>query len=173
LVVPSSPVAVGNGDELEEVALEDVSDFDPPPGDGQEGATRLGNATDGDPTTTAWASETYEGAAGAALNGKPGVGLILDPGEEVRAAEVGVTTPMPGWEAEVYATSEETPPATLAEWKSVSSPTAIDQEETTLTIEGLKRYRYYLLWITELAPAIGEEEGDSYRVEISDLRLLG
>lgn len=159
--------------DLEVISLEQVTDFDPPPGDLQEGSTRLGNATDGDPTSTAWASETYEGTAGADLNGKPGIGLVLDPGEEVRAAQVQVTTPMPGWTAEIYGTAASTPPETLGEWgKKISSSTEIDANEQAIEIRGLQEYRYYLLWITQLAPAI-DDDGDSYRVEVSDVSLLG
>ncbi len=86
------------------ITIVSADDFDPE-GDDEEHSTEVRFATDGNTTGTSWTTESYS----AGLEGAPktGVGLTLDTGEPVEAAELKLITPTPGWSGEVYAASEE------------------------------------------------------------------
>jgi hypothetical protein len=99
-------------------------------------------ATDGNGQTF-WKTEHYDDAP--SLAGKPGVGLVLDPGRTVALHDVRVTTTTPGFVAVV---------------KGGDSPTSFTQDVsasqavagvTRFTISGAA-FRYYELWITRLGP---------------------
>ncbi len=142
------------------IAVQSASAFDPE-GDGDEHGDEVNLAIDGDPTGTAWSTETY--TSGLEGTGKSGVGLVLDAGTPVRAQGLEIRTPTRGWSADIYGAAEQ--PPDLQGWgDALASATGIgDQQEFRLS--GATELRYYLIWITEL-PADG-------RVEISDVRLLG
>jgi hypothetical protein len=99
-------------------------------------------ATDGNGLTF-WKTEHYDDAP--SLAGKPGVGLVLDPGRAVALHAVRVTTTTPGFVAVV---------------KGGNSPTSFTQDvSASQTVAGATRFtisgaafRYYELWITRLGP---------------------
>jgi serine/threonine-protein kinase len=125
----SSSGAVGS------VKLTAVSDYDPQ-GDGTEHPDSVPLATDGN-TATFWTTETYRTFA------KPGVGLILDAGEEVKIEHLQIVSDEPGFTAEVLAGNEESGGfVPYSEEQEISS-------RTTLELAGGKSYRYYVIWITD------------------------
>ena len=120
-------------------------DFDPL-GDDREHPESTQNAIDGNPSTV-WDTETYDG--GLAGAGKDGVGLYVDAGSPIAATRLDVTTQTPGFTATVYAAASG-PPESLEEWTAVSTPTKFSENQKVNLRTRATRYRYYLLWITEL-----------------------
>jgi serine/threonine-protein kinase len=144
----------------------DAVDYDPAPGDGQEGRETLPLVLDGD-RTTAWESERYDTAELG--NIKEGVGVYLDAGRPVVARALRVSTLAGGWGAEIYVVNTG-PPDTVADWTKVASG-EVDASTKTFALDtGGQRFRYYLLWITRLPE---DSEGGGYRAKVSELRLLG
>jgi serine/threonine-protein kinase len=147
---------------LERVPLGQGSakDFDPFSSDKAEHPREVRLVLDGDPGTS-WPTETYRGGG---LNNKPGVGIYLDakPGLAARAMEI--RTPTPGWKGQVFV-AEGGPPQGIEGWKELAT---IDADKTRNRIPldtAGNRFRYYLVWITELPP--GKE-----KAEISELVLF-
>jgi eukaryotic-like serine/threonine-protein kinase len=142
-----------------------ASEFDPPPGDGQEtGTERL--AVDTNPTGTAWTSEHYDTSDFGGL--KDGVGLAIDAGSPVAARQISIRSATTGYDAKIYETSGS-PPDSLSGW---GQPVAsISNGGTTETV-GLpgKASQSYLIWITKLPSA--KDDPGQYQMEISDVRLL-
>jgi hypothetical protein len=134
-----------------------ASDYDPE-GDGEESQEAARNAIDGNPPTS-WNTETYQG--GFEGSDKSGVGLYVDADEPVAARELGVVTSTPGFTAAVYAAN--TVPGGIRGWQRVSSIERVEQNQTFDLDVARMRFRYYLLWITELP------EGG--KVEIQELGL--
>jgi serine/threonine-protein kinase len=121
-----------------------ASDYDPE-GDGKESPDATQFAIDGNPTTS-WNTETYQG--GFEGSNKAGVGLYVDAGAPVAAKRIELVTSTPGFRAAVYAAN--TVPGSLGGWTKVSPDVSVKEEQTfKLDTEGL-RYRFYLLWISEL-----------------------
>jgi serine/threonine-protein kinase len=150
----------GGGAAGERVALQEANDFDPA-GDGEEHPDEVGLAIDGNPTRTAWTTETYDQAD----YGKEGVGLYVDAGRPVVATALQLRTPDPGWEFDVYASNDQ--PETLVEWTSIASgEQARRRQEVSLDTAG-NEFRHYLIWST--VPA---ETEDGYGASISDVRLF-
>jgi len=145
------------------IAIESADDFDPAPGDETEHPDEVGFAIDANPQTT-WSTEVYESET---LNSKEGVGIYLDAGEAVKATELNVETPSPGFAMEIYATAED-PPDTLEGWGEPIGTAATVTREETIEIDPPAAARYYLLWIT--TPA---ETEDGFGAEIGDVRLFG
>ena len=133
--------------------------FDPPPGDGAEHDDQTAFALDRDKSTT-WSTETYSGGT---FN-KPGVGLYVDANPGVAASALQATTPQGGWSAAVYG-AQTGPPPSLDGWTQLAAAKTVNgsKERWLFSTKG-KRYRYYMLWITQLPP-------QQQRVEISELTL--
>jgi eukaryotic-like serine/threonine-protein kinase len=144
------------GAQLDQVPLKDRAgdDFDPIGGDGEH-PEQTAFVTDND-TTTTWSTESYS----AGLQ-KDGVGIMVDasPGLEARAIDVLTTTP--GFTAEIYGAGDG-PPQELKGWTKLADARQFGSEER-VKLPG-ERYRYFLVWITALAP---EEQ----KAEISEIRL--
>lgn len=169
----------GRGDQTQDVPAQSdggeavpiltVADFDPDPGDGAERSDLLENAVDGDPTGTAWTTETYESADFSGI--KDGVGLVVEADGAVAPREIVITSAEPGWTAEIYGSSEPAPPPDLAGWgQQLAGPITVDSSEQTIELRATEQNRWFLIWITGLAPS---PDGDSgFRVEISDVSLL-
>jgi len=134
-LVPTESGGGGGG----RVRLAAVADYDPE-GDEFEHRELLGSATDGDPATF-WRTETYDGGLEAV--GKEGVGIVVDARRRRELDELTVLTDTPGFAARVLAGNS---PA--GNFVDVSGEETVD-EETTFDLEG-GRYRYYVLWITDL-----------------------
>jgi hypothetical protein len=120
------------------VQLHGLSGYDPQ-GDGVEHNELAGDATDGS-TSTAWTTETYHGPDFGGL--KTGVGLVLAAGGPVKLAQLTVTTPTPGFTAEIQASDSPSGGFTA----DSSSQTV--NGRTTFTLDG-RTATYYLVWITQ------------------------
>jgi tRNA A-37 threonylcarbamoyl transferase component Bud32 len=99
-------------------------------------------ATDGN-ATTYWKTEHYDDAP--SLAGKPGVGLVLDPGRAVALRELRIATSTPGFVAVIKGGDSPT-----SFTKDVSGSQTVS-DGTTFSISG-GSFRYYEVWITQLAP---------------------
>jgi serine/threonine-protein kinase len=124
------------------VQLQGVGDYDPQ-GTGSEHSDTAASATDGN-TSTVWKTEHYNSQDFGGL--KDGLGLVLDAGSAVKLASLKVTTPTPGFTAEIQAGDSPTGGfATDSSSQTVSGTTA------TFTLDG-STARYYVVWITQLPP---------------------
>ncbi|HEY6584717.1 MAG TPA: protein kinase [Gaiellaceae bacterium] len=119
------------------VRLSAVAAYDPD-GDGAEHDAEVGRATDGDPATY-WTTETYQDFSGS----KPGVGLVLDAGQEAAPSRITVTTDTPGYQAEIRAGDSPSGP-----FDAVSDNQTVN-ETTTFQLNDAKA-RYFVVWITDL-----------------------
>ena len=120
-------------------------------------------AVDRDPGTQ-WTTESYQdGIEGA---NKPGVGIYVDAKPQVTAVALQVQTQQPGFKATIYGAPQGGVPSTVPGiWTKLASGT-VDSKDTRFKLDtGGKPYRYYLVWITKLAP-------DQTRAEISEIRLF-
>ena len=142
----------GGGSSGKPVQLHGLAGYDPPPGDGVEGNAVAGDATDGSKLTS-WSTETYRGADFAGL--KTGVGLVLAAGRPVKLAHLTLTTPTPGFTAEIQ--SGDSPSGGFT---ADSSPQTVDGTTKTFDLDG-HTASYYVIWITN--PSVD-------RVEISDVK---
>jgi serine/threonine-protein kinase len=144
---------------------QDISDFDPAPGDGSENSEELDLALDGN-STTAWETENYDTPDLGGI--KDGVGVFLDTGRPVIARGLRITTPKAGWKFGLY-TADTGPPAALAGWEPAGGGQMTRSREAfRLNTRGQAR-QFYLVWITGLT------EGSTGRsnAAISELELLG
>jgi eukaryotic-like serine/threonine-protein kinase len=141
-----------------------------PYGTGPEHRTEVSNLVDGDPNSV-WSSEHY---LGGAISGKPGLGVYVDatPGVIGRALEI--QTPAAGFTVAVYAAPKfdenlgygDPEALTQRGWKLLAAPQVLEREQTTIDFTGTPvRYRFYLVWITKLAPK-------HETAEISELTLF-
>jgi predicted Ser/Thr protein kinase len=145
------------------VKLAAATSYDPE-GDGAESQFLTPRAIDGDPTTT-WRTETYKGQDNN-LAGKQGVGLVLDAGQAVMAAELQVSTLAPGWQAQVFSTTTAAIPPQLTGWKTVSASFTMTGATKKVTLHGPPA-RYFLLWITKLTGTPG-----AWAADVSQATLL-
>ncbi|HEX6584555.1 MAG TPA: protein kinase [Thermoleophilaceae bacterium] len=132
--------------ELSEVRLagDAASDYDPE-GDNKESDDATRNAIDGNPTTN-WNTETYQG--GFEGSDKSGVGIYVDAAKPIAARAFSLVTATPGFRARVYAS--ETVPANIRGWVPVSPVREVEEEHSFRLRTRNRKFRYYLLWITEL-----------------------
>ena len=133
----------GNGSGGAPVHLVASNAYDPQ-GDGQEHDEEVPNATDGDPATY-WETEDYRGRVD--FGGlKNGVGIVFDAGRPVKVGSLTVVTDTPGYVARVEAGSSPTGGfAPVSQSQTVGRRTSFG-----LSVDPARRY--YLLWITRLAP---------------------
>jgi serine/threonine-protein kinase len=129
----------GGGASGSVVKLHALAGYDPQ-GDGTEHNEVAALATDGNPSTS-WMTEHYDSQAFGGL--KDGVGLVLDAGSSVKLASLTVTTPTPGFVAEIQAGDSATGPFTA------DSSTSTVSSTTRFTLEG-QTAQYYVVWITQL-----------------------
>ena len=155
-----STVTQTNPPELRPVALEAVGTWDPQ-GTGGEHDEEIANATDADPAT-AWRTEGYNTPLDRL--GKDGVGLVVDAGRTVRVAELRLVSETPGFTARIDAG-----PSTRGPFRSVSEPAGVGRTKTFALRRGTTA-RYYLVWITKLAPPTVD---DKYRVHLNDVSARG
>ena len=118
-----------------------------PYGDGTEHDSEASNATDGN-ATTYWATEKYN----SGLEGvhKAGVGLVLDATSVVQLSRITVVTDTPGFTAEIRATNIS---GTLGQ--KVSDSRVLGRT-TRFAIKQSAPKRYYIVWITKVAPGVPE-----------------
>jgi tRNA A-37 threonylcarbamoyl transferase component Bud32 len=114
-----------------------------PEGDGQEHDELVPNATDGNPATF-WETEYYRSLLSDL---KPGVGIVFDAGRPVRLRALTVLSDTPGYTADVKAGASSAGP-----FDTVSGSQTVGTGATFRLSVPVAR-RYYLVWITRLAPA--------------------
>jgi eukaryotic-like serine/threonine-protein kinase len=135
-----------------------ASDYDPE-GDNKESDDATRNAIDGNPTTN-WNTETYQG--GFEGNDKSGVGIYVDAAKPIAARALSLVTSTPGFRARVFAS--ETVPANIQGWVPVSADREVGEEHSFRLQTRERKFRYYLLWITELP--------EQNKAEIQELSLF-
>src|SRR4051794_15965480 len=132
----------GGGSPGTAVHLEGVGDAYSNAGHPDAHANTAGYATD-DSASTSWMTQTYgDQTFGGLLTG---LGLVLDAGRSTKLSHVTVTTPTPGFTAEIQAGDSSTGP-----FAADSSSQPVDGT-TTFTLDG-KTAQYYVVWITQLPP---------------------
>jgi eukaryotic-like serine/threonine-protein kinase len=152
------------------VGISSATDYDPQ-GDEEEIGSKVGLATDGDPTGTAWESEHYDSETfeGTKTGPNPGVGIYVSTTSPTTPARMKVRTPTPGWDAEVFA-APAGPPSDLSGWGDpvgeVAEASATQEIDLTVTAPST----YFLLWFTKASEA--RDQAGRYQVEISDIKLL-
>jgi serine/threonine-protein kinase len=124
------------------VRLEAVGVFDPPPGDGIEHDEDVPKATDGIESTY-WPTEDYRNPPD--LNGKPGVGLVLDAAETRTVESVTITSDTPGFTATIQAGDDADGPfREVAAEQTIGSRNTFRLEDATA--------RYFVVWVTSSPP---------------------
>jgi hypothetical protein len=142
-----------------------VSDFDPladPPEENPEDAP---NAIDGDDATS-WTTSTYRGDP--ALGGlKPGVGLMVDLGQDEEPQSVTVRFNGSPTSFEVYAAPAGVtePPESIDQLDKVAAR-ADAAERATVRLDPAPNTRFLLVWLTELPQVPG-----GFRGEITDITV--
>jgi hypothetical protein len=136
-----SPGGGGTPSAGRPVHLSAVTAYDPD-GTGGEHNELAPLATDGN-SQTFWKTEHYDDAP--SLAGKPGVGLVLDPGRTVALHRVRIATSTPGFTAVIR--GGDSPTSFTAD----VSASQVVQDGTQFAISG-NAYRYYEVWITKLGP---------------------
>ena len=122
------------------VVLHGVGDYVSDPTHPDAHADTASLATDGS-ASTSWTTQTYgDQQFGGILTG---LGLVLDARRSVAVTRVTVTSPTPGFTAEIQVGDSQDGPFT------VDSPSKQVGSRTTFTLNG-KSGRYYVVWITEL-----------------------
>jgi hypothetical protein len=170
VIISSGKVGGGGGTTGKPVAISSATDFDPE-GDGEETASQVGQAIDGNPTGTAWTTEHYDSDtfAGTKAGLDPGVGIYVQTSSPAKPKKMEVRSATPGWDAEVFAASD-TPPADITGWGTPigSVSDASGRQVISLKLHGSAQY--FLLWFTRLGQA--EDQPTRYQAEISDIKLL-
>ncbi len=135
------------------VSLHGVGNYDPN-GSPDTHANTASAATDGN-SGTDWFTQRYFSPEFGGL--KPGLGLVVDAGSALKLTSLTVTTPTPGFTAQIQAGSSPQGPFT-----DDSRPQTVDAT-TTFTLNGATA-EYYVVWITRLPPggkaAISEVTGN-------------
>lgn len=135
----------GGGSPGAAVHLQGVGDAYSNPGHPDSHADTAVNATDGS-TATYWLTQTYgDQTFGGLLTG---LGLVLDAGSAVKLAHLTVTTPTPGFTAEIQAGDSPT-----GSFSADSSSQTVTGTTTTFTLDG-QTAQYYVVWITQLPPQL-------------------
>ncbi len=153
---PSADAPAASADVL---PVAGVTVIDPPPGDGVENDDALGALVDGD-AATVWRTENYFDGT---LN-KPGVGVVLDLGDERTVTGFRVSAPPPAGFAFSILVGDD--PASMVEDAAAAASYAAPDVERTLAP---RTGTYVVVWITSVVPLAD----GSNRAEISDVRVLG
>jgi eukaryotic-like serine/threonine-protein kinase len=141
------PGGGGGGPSGSPVQLHAVGDTYSAPGHPDSHADTAANATDGS-ASTLWITQSYGSQAFGGL--LTGLGLVLDAGSSVKLASLTVTTPTPGFVAEIQAGDSPSGPFTAD-----SAPQTVNAK-TTFTLNGATA-QYYVVWITMLPPGLRAE----------------
>jgi serine/threonine-protein kinase len=124
--------------------------------------TEVSLAIDGD-RNTAWSTESYVGDT----LGKPGVGIYVDARPGVAAGSMIVDTDTPGYAVSIYARSSKPDPNTFDSgsggWVKVGGAPKVARRQAIKLSTGTRRYRYYLVWITNL--------GGNSHVDVNEIAL--
>jgi serine/threonine-protein kinase len=138
------------------VAIAGVGAYDPY-GDGAEHDAEAINATDGN-VRTYWTTENYN----SGLEGvkKAGVGVVLDARGVVQLSRITVVTDTPGFSAEIRATNIQGGPTQKVSDQRIVART------TRFAVNQATPKRFYLVWITKLAP-------DEHFAHVNEVHAFG
>jgi serine/threonine-protein kinase len=153
------------------IPISSATDYDPQ-GDGTEGHETVGDAVDGNPTTTAWQSEHYddETFGGTKTGPDAGVGIYVTTSSPTTPKRMIIRTPTPGWDAEIFAVASG-PPATLStEWGEPVGEVIDASSTEEVDLEVAKPARYFLIWFNKASEA--RDQAGRYQIEISNVELL-
>jgi putative peptidoglycan lipid II flippase len=130
----------------------------------QENEQLAERAIDNKPETF-WRTTRYKQADISTL--KDGVGLFLQLGSPAQARSLVLDVPTTGAEVTIF--GADSPPSTLAGWQApLAERQEIDENETVISLNGKRPYRYYLIWFTQLPES---QDGGGYRGVISEAVL--
>jgi serine/threonine-protein kinase len=159
--LPRVPAPAGT--KAVSVPSRSAHDYDPQ-GDKAEHSADAFRVVDRDPATQ-WSTESYTG--GVFPPPKTGVGIYLDAPPAFAASSLLVQTPETGWKADIYG-ADGAVPASIDGWTKLDSGTVTSHKQRfTFDTKGQK-YRYYLVWITELPP--GSEKVDIQEIALYEKR---
>jgi predicted Ser/Thr protein kinase len=134
----------GNGVPVgAQIQIAGVGAYDPF-GDNTEHDDAAVNATDGK-LSTYWYTESYNSGLERV---KKGVGMVLDAHSAVQISRITVVTDTPGFTAEIRATNVQ---GTLGQRVSDSR---VVSRTTRFVIDESAPKRYYLIWLTKIAPGV-------------------
>jgi hypothetical protein len=153
------------------VAISSATDYDPQ-GDGQEGGETVADAVDGNPTTTAWASEHYddETFGGTKTGPDAGVGIYVTTSSPATPKKMIVRTPTPGWDAEIFAAASGPPETLSTEWGEPVGE-AVDASSTEeIDLDVTKPSKYFLIWFNKASEA--RDQAGRFQIEVSNVELL-
>jgi eukaryotic-like serine/threonine-protein kinase len=137
------------------ITVAGVGAYDPF-GDGTEHDSVAYRSTDGN-AQTFWETETYNhGLEGL----KPGVGLVLDARGAVQLSRITVVTDTPGFTAEIRATNIQ------GGQPEKVSHTLVVGRTTRFAIDEPAPKRFYVVWITKLAPG-------AHVAHVNEVRAFG
>lgn len=140
-----------------------ATDYDPPTsgGDGEEHSGETNWAIDNNPSTY-WSTERYQSAELP----KDGVGIAVDLSPGAVLKRMILTTPTPGFAADVYVSDAETLPRALEDpsWRKVGTAAEVARRATIDLDTAGQRSRHVLVWITSLPPG--------GQVQISEIQLF-
>ena len=157
----------GSPDPAAPIEIVEVTDFDPETdgGNNEEVPERVGNVTDGDPSTT-WVTMRYLNHPTLG-NLKPGVGLVLDLGEARAVSSVDLTMVGGDTSIEVRVPNGDTASMrTEADWEVVASDDAAPDGEVTITLDEPVETQWVLVYFTELPPVEG-----GFRAEVAEVAV--
>ena len=158
---PAGPVAAGP--DINVIRPVSVTDFDPPPGDGEEKPAEARFATDGQ-AATIWTTDTYRSRPD--LGGlKPGVGILLDLGEPAVLTTVELVLESAGGAVEVRGgLVEPTAGDDLALLARLDHP----EQEAEVHLSGAEQVQHVLIWFTSLPP-----RGSGYGTGVREVEFRG
>jgi hypothetical protein len=145
-----------------DLATARVVDFDPPPGDGRERPETVPNAFDDD-LTTRWRTDRYATAAFGGI--KQGVGLLIDLGAPTDVVRVELAAGAEGARFELRAGDDLG--ASADDFRVVASGTAGGEPVLTLVPADDTTARWYLVWVTALAPVDG-----GFAAHVAEMRFV-
>jgi serine/threonine-protein kinase len=147
------------------VHIQQVSAFDPPPGNGQENDADVGNTIDGNPNTL-WQTEGYNSRSFGNL--KQGVGLVLTLSQPSDLSTLTITSPTSDWAVEIFVS--DSPQSDLSGWgTAVASKDHITSNPTTFDLGG-HHGGAVLVWITDLGDGSKDSSG-RFHAQIAELSL--
>ncbi len=130
-----------------------------PLGNPKDEAPGASAAIDNDPNTYWRTQEYYDDELH-----KAGTGLYVNASPGTSASALRIITDTPGFTAVIYARNSPPPMRWPAPgWVRISSPTRVTADDSIPLSAGSRRFRYFLLWITNL--------GHQEYVDINELTL--
>jgi serine/threonine protein kinase len=166
----ASHTAAAAGTVLHPVTASSFNVFGTPPGN-TEDPTNAKNPIDG--STTPWATEYYLNYP-AFGNAKPGTGLLIDMGRDVKLSQVEVLFGPGGTTAEIYlGNSPAMSKATGLNNFKLVSPSATASGDHKFPVTGDVTGRYVLIWLTRLPPMLGPGSKGKYQGLIYNVVIRG